>query len=360
MDEESKYKIVLKKDKNLSCLLNLGNSGLVNIGNTCFMNTALQCLNSVNVFCAYFLSDQYKEDINKKKESEFVEIYSNFLKNFWSENCIIRPQNFKRTFGNFYDPYSSFRQNDAAECFSKIIELLHEGLCYQVNIDIVIDNKKDLSEIDKINLLAIESWKRQYSNNYSIPLKLFYGQFWSRIRCIKCNTISHNFDPFGIINLPISEKTNTLDDCIEYYTLTENMEGRNKYNCSHCKQETIAKKRITIWKLPPILTFSFNRFSGDKKINKYIDFPINKANFSNLVEKQIDKKAIYDLMAIANHSGGLSGGHYWAYTRGTNGKWYNCNDDDITEILNESSIISNTAYFLVYKRRGITADIVIS
>ena len=81
-------------------------------------------------------------------------------------------------------------------------------------------------------------------------------------------------------------------------------------------------------------------------------FYSNKSNSS--------KNIIYDLVAIANHSGGLSGGHYWAYTKGTNGKWFDCNDENNSEITNERNIVSNTAYFLVYKKRSVSAEIVLS
>ena len=91
-----------------------------------------------------------------------------------------------------------------------------------------------------------------------------------------------------------------------------------------------------------------------------LDFPINRAIFNNLVQNENAKNVIYDLVAVANHSGGLSGGHYWAYTKGTNGKWYDCNDESNSEITNESSIVSNSAYFLVYKKRSVSAEIVLS
>lgn len=128
--------------------------------------------------------------------------------------------------------------------------------------------------------------------------------------------------------------------------------------------ENVKKKRlerkIMVWKLPNILVFSLNRFSGSRKIEKYIDFPINKVIFNNLVQNENAKNTIYDLVAVANHSGGLSGGHYWAYVKGTNGKWFDCNDENCSEITNQNTIVSNSAYFLVYKKRSISAEIVLS
>jgi ubiquitin carboxyl-terminal hydrolase 8 len=352
------HKINLKRDTKLTCLVNYGNFGLQNIGNTCFMNTALQCLSAIDFFSAYFLSDQYLSDINKKPQSEFVRAYVRFLKNSWEDNeCIISPRILKEVLGKFYDPYSGFRQNDAAECFNKIIELLHEGLSYAVSISY---DSKQKTELEKIEYLSIQCTKSHFEKSYSIPVKIFYGQFQNRVICIECKKVSIQFEPFSMINLPICDKTNTLFDCIDKYTSFEIMDGENKCNCENCKRNTIGKKKIMVWKLPQVLVFSFNRFSGSRKIDKYIDFPINKVIFNNLVQNEKEKNLIYDLVAVANHSGGVHGGHYWAYTRGTNGKWYDCNDESCSEITTENNIVSNNAYFLVYKKRNILAEIVIS
>jgi ubiquitin carboxyl-terminal hydrolase 8 len=356
-----KDKIDLKKDTKLVCLVNHGQFGLQNIGNTCFINTALQCLSAIDVLSAYFLSDRYLSDINKKPQAEFVRAYVRFLKNAWEENdCIVTPRLLKETLGKFYDPYSGFRQNDAAECFNKIIELLHEGTSYAISIKYVPKKGQELTEASKMESASIECIKMHFQKNYSIPVKLFYGQFQNRIICIDCKTVSMYYEPFSMINLPICEKTNTLFDCIDKYISFEIMDGVNKYSCEKCKKDTIAKKKITVWKLPNVLVFSLNRFSGSRKIDKYIDFPINRVIFNNLVQNENSKNVIYDLVAVANHSGGLSGGHYWAYTKGTNGKWYDCNDESYSEIKNEATIVSNSAYFLVYKMRSISAEIVLS
>ena len=356
-----KDKIDLKKDTKLVCLVNRGHFGLENIGNTCFMNSALQCLSAIDIFSAYFLSDRYLSDINKKPQAEFVRAYSRFLKCAWEENdCIVTPRLLKNVLGKFYDPYSGFRQNDTTECFNKIIVLLHEGLSYSVSIEFEPKKGQLLTEAYKMEHASVACTKMHFEKNYSIPVKLFYGQFQNRIICIECKTVSMYYEPFSMINLPICEKTNTLFDCIDKYTSFEILDGVNKYSCGKCKKETIAKKKIMVWKLPNVIVFSFNRFSGNRKIDKYIDFPINKVIFNNLVQNENAKNVIYDLVAVANHSGGLSGGHYWAYTKGTNGKWFDCNDEHLSEITNESTIVSNSAYLLVYKKRSISAEIVLS
>ena len=129
-------------------------------------------------------------------------------------------------------------------------------------------------------------------------------------------------------------------------------------NCEFCKKKCVGKKKNTFWRLPPVLTFCLNRFDiYGKKINKLIDFPIGKCNFS--IGNQNEKKKVYELIALSNHSGGLLGGHYWAYTKGTNGNWYEYNDDSVSEI-DISSLVSSNVYYLVYMRRGLSVDNIIS
>jgi hypothetical protein len=58
------------------------------------------------------------------------------------------------------------------------------------------------------------------------------------------------------------------------------------------------------------------------------------------------------LFGVSNHYGQLQGGHYTAYAK-NDGDWYKFNDDEVDDIENESSIVSNAAYNLFYARRDI-------
>ena len=58
---------------------------------------------------------------------------------------------------------------------------------------------------------------------------------------------------------------------------------------------------------------------------------------------------IYDLFAVANHSGGLQGGHYYAYCKNyLDNNWYKFDDSNVKE-LEKKDIVSKGAYVLFYK-----------
>ena len=81
-----------------------------------------------------------------------------------------------------------------------------------------------------------------------------------------------------------------------------------------------------------------------------IDFPIKDLNMYKYCVGYDNDKYVYDLFAISNHSGGIQGGHYWAYCKNTDGNWYNFNDEDVS-LINESNLISPQAYCLFYKKK---------
>merc|ERR1712211_126128 len=66
-------------------------------------------------------------------------------------------------------------------------------------------------------------------------------------------------------------------------------------------------------------------------------------------------KAIYDLIAVSNHYGGMGGGHYTAYGKNKDdGRWYHFDDSSVTPI-SENAIVTKAAYVLFYQRREDTS-----
>lgn len=60
---------------------------------------------------------------------------------------------------------------------------------------------------------------------------------------------------------------------------------------------------------------------------------------------------IYELYAVSNHYGSLSGGHYTAYAKNKE-RWFSFNDSSVSSV-SESQVTSRSsgAYILFYRRK---------
>lgn len=62
---------------------------------------------------------------------------------------------------------------------------------------------------------------------------------------------------------------------------------------------------------------------------------------------------LYDLYAVCNHTGGMTGGHYTAYCKNpVDATWY-LFDDMRVERISERQIVTKAAYLLFYARRNV-------
>ena len=59
----------------------------------------------------------------------------------------------------------------------------------------------------------------------------------------------------------------------------------------------------------------------------------------------------HNLFGTGNHSGNVHGGHYTANIKNPNGKWYNFNDTNVSEIKNVEQLKTNKAYCFFYRKK---------
>ncbi|CAF1511135.1 unnamed protein product [Didymodactylos carnosus] len=146
----------------------------------------------------------------------------------------------------------------------------------------------------------------------------------------------------------------TLDKLLKNFFKEDVLDG--DYDCSKCKKKTQAKQKTQLClPLPQILIIQLKRFTYDQcssdKIDILIEYPVYNLNLNHYAIVSEETDETYDLIAISNHSGLLSFGHYVTYAKNNQTqKWYLFNDDSIQEI-DEHELITKNAYILIYMKK---------
>ena len=335
-----------------------GLTGLGNLGNTCFMNSALQCLSHCYELSEFLEKGEYKNILNKKPDSLILLEWDKLRTMMWSENCVISPGGFVTSIQKVAklkdkEIFTGYAQNDLTEFIIFLIDCFHTAILREVEMTIkgkVITNKDKLAE------KCFEMMKMMYRKEYSEFLNMFYGIHVSSICKMDGDAVSIKPEPFFMLHLPIPEKRiPSIYDCFVEYTKNEKMEGDNMYYNEDEDRKHEAIKRFEFWNLPQILIIVLKRFSNNiKKNQKKVTFPLADLDLSKFVIGYNNLSYKYDLFGVCNHGGSVFGGHYTAFVKNANNKWYHFNDTIISEVGDSNKIVSNKAYCFFYRKKKIS------
>ena len=145
----------------------------------------------------------------------------------------------------------------------------------------------------------------------------------------------------------------SLEKLLADFFRSELLEG--DYHCSKCGGLRSARQKAElVLPLPPVLIiqlkrFTYERYSNDK-IDTHIEFPLEHLDLNAYVAetdlRRTQPSALYRLVAVSNHTGSLTSGHYVTYGRNPHTKrWYCFNDERVEEI---EEVVTKNAYILIY------------
>ena len=343
--------IVSLKNKDFAKYSNKGLTGLANLGNTCFMNSALQCLSHTYEFNNFLDKNEWKGRMKSINESLIICEWDNLRKMMWSENCVIQPGGFVGAIQKVARVknrviFTGFAQNDLTEFLQFLTECFHNSISRGVDMKI---SGTAISDTDKLALACYKMMKTMYEKEYSEFLKMFFGIHVSQIKSLESDYINITPEPFFNIHLPMEGKK-TLVECFDLYTQKEILDD-NILNEKTEKKEK-SEKSILFWSLADILVLTLKRFGNNGRKNQsLIDFPLENLDLSKYIIGYDKDTYKYDLYGICNHSGGVAGGHYTAFIKNANQKWYLFNDTRITEVRNLASLKSPRAYCFFYRKQ---------
>ncbi|CAL1386879.1 unnamed protein product [Linum trigynum] len=282
-----------------------GYVGLKNQGATCYMNSLLQTLYHI----PYFRKAVYHMPTTENdmpSGSIPLALQSLFYKLQYSDTSVATKE-LTKSFG--WDTYDSFMQHDVQELNRVLSEKLE----------------------DKMKGTVVEGTIQQ----------LFEGHHMNYIECINVDYKSTRKESFYDLQLDVKGCRDVYAS-FDKYVEVESLEGDNKY---HAEQHGLqdAKKGVLFIDFPPVLQLQLKRFEYDfmrdtmVKINDRYEFPLqldldreNGKYLSPDADRSI--RNLYTLHSVLVHSGGVHGGHYYAYIRPTlSDQWFKFDDERVTK-----------------------------
>ena len=198
--------------------------------------------------------DGYKSKLNKCVESDLLSSWDELRLLMWSENCTISPGGFIHAIRKISkikknNMFSTISQNDMPEFLTFLFDIFHTALKRKVTMTIDGNPK---NKRDKMAKMCYEMMQKEYTENYSEILNMFYGIHVSTLTSVgvaKSNDeyLSIRPEPFMVISLPIPSNAPlnqdhiSLMDCFDLNCESELMEGDNAwFNESLGKKQNIS------------------------------------------------------------------------------------------------------------------------
>jgi hypothetical protein len=222
--------------------------------------------------------------------------------------------------------------------------------------DILTLAEKNGNNIDDIEILFKIVWKQNFAEEYKEGIKPKNLEKSEKLEDILKVQREDEFLKKNNISKSEADSKNSkkkklnLDELLTNFNQIEKLSKDNEWYCPKCKKLQLADKKMEIYSISEIVIIHLKRFRNNRKIENLVEFPIEGLDLTKYLPKT-KEKYVYDLFAVANHTGGLHGGHYYAYCKNAkDGEWYEFNDSHVSKI-EKKKVCSDTAYVLFYNRK---------
>ncbi|XP_052630770.1 ubiquitin carboxyl-terminal hydrolase 42-like [Harpia harpyja] len=302
-------------------------AGLHNLGNTCFLNSVLQCLMYTAPLANYLLSREHSQLCHQQDFCMMCVMEAHVNKVLHSSVSAIQPSAVINVLTRIGEHFQLGRQEDAHEFLRFTVDAMQRA-CLSGS-----------SELD------------MSSQATTIIHQIFGGFLRSRVTCLSCRAVSDSYEAF--LDVPLDIKAaSSVTAALEDFVKPEQLDGENCFKCSKCDKMVAASKRFTVHCAPKVLTVCLKRFEGctGRKISKVVEYP-EYLDLRPYMSQTAGERLLYTLYAVLVHHGdSCHAGHYFCYTKASNGLWYKMNDMAVKGC-GIQTVLRQQAYLLFYVRR---------
>ena len=311
--------------------------GLRNVGNTCFANSVLQCL------------------VQAGPVVRAIQAHGRGVCTRPGRWCVLCE------LAEFFDSYEEAQEGRCVTPRSLLgkIKKMGRHLTFGAQED-SHDFLLQLLDSVQMRVLADYGGERHVPHSVQETTNVWHafgGRTRGQVECRECGHVSSTFQGYLTLELQIPAGVDSLEAALEAFTESDTLSGDNAYRCDECKVRVEAEQSTRLEEGPNFLQVALKRFSispfarfGGGKISRKVSFgpTLNLAPF--MATDSRDRPPQYLLYGIIVHISPFSaGGHYVAFVKAGDGKWYECDDSSVSEV-DEEEALSQTAYMLFYRR----------
>ncbi|KAK4806414.1 hypothetical protein QYF61_016264 [Mycteria americana] len=302
-------------------------AGLYNLGNTCFLNSVLQCLTYTPPLANYLLSREHSQSCRQQGFCMMCIMEAHVNKVLRASVRVIQPSAVITVLTRIGEHFRLGMQEDAHEFLRYTVDAMQRA-CLSGSSDLDISSQAT-----------------------TIVHQIFGGFLRSRVTCLSCKAVSDSYEAF--LDVPLHIKAaSSVTAALQDFVKPERLDGENCFKCSKCDKMVAASKRFTVHRAPKVLTVCLKRFEDftGRKIGKLVEYP-EYLDLRPYMSQTAGEPLLYTLYAVLVHSGGsCHAGHYFCYTKASNGLWYEMNDASV-DGRGIDTVLRQQAYLLFYVSR---------